>query len=47
MSEKCPYCGQEMEAEAPLSAMGERMYGRGVDTYTCTNPRCPRFGHKQ
>jgi transcription elongation factor Elf1 len=44
---KCSECGSEMEAEAPLSAMGVRMYGRGVDDYVCQNPRCSRFGRKQ
>lgn len=44
---KCPSCGQEMESEAPFSAMGERMYGRGVDDYVCMNPRCRKFGVKQ
>lgn len=43
MSEKCPVCGDEMEEQVPNFAMGEKMYGRGVETYVCTNPRCERF----
>jgi len=39
----CSSCGDEMESRAPRSKMGEPMYGRGVDEYHCTNPRCPRF----
>lgn len=43
----CPGCGQEMDAEPPLSAMGERMHGRGVDDQICMNPRCRRFGRRR
>ena len=42
--EYCPICGDEMEEETPLSKMGEPMYGRGVETHRCTNPRCSRYG---
>jgi len=41
---KCPLCGHECEPEVPYSAMGEPMYGRGVEDYICVNPRCERFG---
>jgi len=44
MTEECPVCGGQMEEEAPMSAMGEPMYGRGVEICKCTNPRCSRFG---
>ena len=44
---KCPECGEEMESEAPMSKMGERMSGRGVDDNTCMNPRCKYFGVKR
>lgn len=42
---KCSACGQEMRKKLPpLSNMGYRMYGRGLDDYECDNPRCKRFG---
>ena len=44
MVEHCPFCGDELEEETPLSAMGEPMHGRGVEVYRCDNPRCPRYG---
>ena len=43
--EICPICGSEMkECNPPRSAMGEFMYGRGLEEYECTNERCSRFG---
>lgn len=40
----CYKCGQEMEKDLPpLSAMGERMYGRGLEDEKCMNPRCEMF----
>jgi len=45
MVEICPECGNEMKEELPpMSAMGERMWGRGLEEYYCDNPRCSRFG---
>ena len=44
---KCSGCGENLRAEAPLSNMGNRMYGRGVDSYTCWNPRCRLYGVEQ
>lgn len=44
---KCPECGSEMEATAPISAMGERMNTRGIDDQECINPRCKYFGIKR
>lgn len=45
MADTCPECGSEMKNGGPhLSAMGEPMYGRGLDEYYCDNPICPRFG---
>ena len=45
MTETCSECGSELkEGLPPLSAMGERMWGRGLEKYYCDNPRCSRFG---
>lgn len=42
---KCVKCGQEMEKELPpLSAMGERMWNRGLEVEVCRNPRCEWYG---
>lgn len=44
-TEKCYECGCEMKSNrSPYSAMGEPMFGRGLDGYYCDNPRCSRFG---
>lgn len=45
MVDVCPVCGEELEEDLPpLSAMGERMWGRGLEDKYCPNPKCPRFG---
>ena len=43
---KCPVGNYEMIPESPISKMGIRMSGRGVDNEICQNPRCERFGRQ-
>lgn len=48
MTKLCYKCGQPCKKGLPpMSAMGERMYGRGLDPDVCDNVRCEAFGDDQ